>query len=192
MRQRVGEARAVHVQLHAVRFGERRDLGDFLQRVDGAGLGRLRDADHGRLRAVHVAFAEGFQRTRDRLRRQLAVLAFDQHELGAMRVEFHRAAFVHRDMRMVVTDDRAVLRAERGQRQRIGRRAGHHREDRDVAFEDLRHGGLELRRQRIVAIGGHGAGIRGGEGLKDFGGGAIGVVAGEIHALCLGCCVATR
>src|SRR5579875_2657036 len=77
---RVGEARAVHVEGQAVaaRHGtQRRNL---LGTVNGTGFGLLGDADDGRLDVMDDSGAGN--PLREHLRRQLAVLAWTGDELG--------------------------------------------------------------------------------------------------------------
>src|SRR5271155_4557889 len=117
MRERIGEARAVHMQLQVIRLCDGGNRGDFAQRIDSAELGRLREADGGRLGMMHDTFLEVLERRLDGAWYQLAVFAFDRYELRAMGEELRRAAFVDRDMCFGVAEDRAVLRAKRGKRE---------------------------------------------------------------------------
>ena len=126
MRDRIGEARAVHVQAEPARAGELADRGDFVGRIDQAIFGRVGDRDRVRLDLVDVVGG-----SRRSPRGSLSGVSFApspsaEHQLGAMRVEFGRAAFVVLDMRVAVADDAAVRRAQRGEREAVGGGARRH------------------------------------------------------------------
>src|SRR3546814_10476166 len=65
----------------------------------------------------------------DRFGGQLGAGAVREPQLGAVGVEFGRAAFVILDMRVAVADDAAVRRAERGEREAVRRGAARHRSE---------------------------------------------------------------
>src|SRR3546814_6902472 len=77
-----------------------------------------------RLHLVDVV-SDGRQHGLNRLRRQLRALSLAQQQLGAMGVEFWRAALVILDMGVAMADDAAVGWTERRQRQRVGRSEEH-------------------------------------------------------------------
>src|SRR5262249_56058803 len=79
-RQRVGEARAVHVQFQPVPVRRRGDRGDLFGRVDRAALRRLGDADRGGLREVHHAIDRLGERFGELPRVELAGRAVDAEQ----------------------------------------------------------------------------------------------------------------
>ena len=80
--QRIGEARAVHMQLEPVAVRRRGDRGDLVGRVDGAALRRLRDADRGGLRMMDDAVDRLGQRRGQLLGIDLAGRPVDQASLA--------------------------------------------------------------------------------------------------------------
>jgi hypothetical protein len=114
---------------------------DFGQRIDLPRLGRLGDRHRTGLGEMDVRPAGGERA--DGVGGQLAVLGLRDQQLGSVGEEFGRAALVGLDMRGGRTDDAVIALAERGQRQRIGRRAVEG--EKDLAF------GLE---QRAEGVGG--------------------------------------
>ena len=118
--------------------------------VDEAVFGGVGDREGVRLGLVDVVADRG-ERGGGGLRRQLGADAFGEHQLGAMGVEFGRAAFVVLDVGVAVADDRAVRRAQGGEGERIGRGAGGDPQGRDLGLEqigeDARRGAGSTRRR---------------------------------------------
>ena len=179
--ERIGEARAVHMQLDAIALSRRRDGGHLGRAIAGAGFRRLGQADGRRLDVMHHALMGRRQRRLDLRRAELAVLAHQIHQLGAAGIELRRAAFVDADMGVALAIDGAEGRRHHREGKRIGAGPGRHRKCREIGLEDLLQLGLDAGRQRVLAIGGDRAGIGPGEGCEDFGRGAGDIVAAEIH-----------
>ena len=140
---------------------------------------------HPGLDLVDVAAMAGKSRV-DTGRRQPAVRTGDQQQLSTTAEELRRAAFVDVDMRFVVADDRAIGRHHRRQRQRVGRGAGRHRQDRAVVAEERPEHAVEPGAQIVAVIGPgtgrHGGGDRG----QHFVAGGSGIVRQEVHGARLG------
>src|SRR5262249_58705980 len=77
------------------------------------------------------------ERAPQRLGGDLAGVAGEAHELDSTAEEFRRTAFVCRDVRLVMAEDRAPGRGEMRQRERIRRSSGGHQKDRDVVGENF-------------------------------------------------------
>ena len=137
--QRIGEARAVHVQRQAVRLGDRRDRLDLVEAIDRADLGRLGDRDRDRAAGVDECRPRSGRSRASRLSGSMRPSAPSTGaEPRAAGEIFRRAAFVVDDMRLAVAEGRCRPACwQRDQRQRIRRRAGADEEDRDLALEDL-------------------------------------------------------
>ena len=153
---RIGEARAVHVHLEVAALGDRRDRAHLLDAIDRAQLGGLGQAHHLRLRVVDVV-ALGHQRFH-RVRRELAeprrgALGFAHQQLRAVGEELRPAAFVGLDVRHRAADHRVVALAQRGQRQRVGRRAVEDEIDVAVGLEELAQSFRDLLRPAVLAVG---------------------------------------
>src|SRR3546814_3714530 len=73
----------------------------------------------------------------DRFGGQLGAGAVREPQLGAVGVEFGRAAFVILDMRVAVADDAAVRRAERGEREAVRRGAARRSEEHTSELQSL-------------------------------------------------------
>ena len=179
--ERIGEARAVHMQPHAIALAGRRDRRHLGRAIAGAGFRRLGQADGRGLDVMHHALMGRGQRRLDLGRADLAVLAHEVHELGAAGVELRRAAFVDADMGVALAIDGAEGRRQHGEGERIGAGPGRHRKGGEIGLEDLLQLRLDAGRQRVLAIGGDGAGIGPGERREDLGRGAGDIVAAEIH-----------
>ena len=82
-RQRVGEARAVHVQPEAARFRQLGDRADLVERVDRAEIARLGEVDRGGLAAMQLAGLDRRQRLAQRVGADPPVVAGDRHQLEA-------------------------------------------------------------------------------------------------------------
>ena len=111
MRDRVGEARAVHVEAEPARLGEIAERGDLVGRVGQAVFGGVGDRQRVRLDLMHVVADPG-EHARHRIGRQLRARSVGEQQLGAVEVEARRAAFVVLDMRVAVADHRAVRLAQ--------------------------------------------------------------------------------
>ncbi len=129
---------------------------------------------------VHAVRAE---RGGERRRRETAVLAGQQRELRAAGEEARGAALVHGDVRLVVGEDRPVRRAERGERQRVGRGAGGHGEGAHRGAEELAERAVEALRPLVVAVGARQPVVGGVERREELRTGAAGVVAEESQGL---------
>src|SRR3546814_18776032 len=90
----------------------------------------------------------------DRFGRQLGAGAVRQPQLGAVGVDFGRAAFVILDMRSAVADDAAVRRAEHREREAVPR--GHARppQGAELGFAERRKAIVELRAPAVAVIAG--------------------------------------
>ena len=113
---------------------------------------------------------------------QLRTLACEWHEPQAAAEEFGRAAFVPHDMRQLMREDRTVRWRERRQRERVGRRAGRDREDRDARAEEAPEGLIERQGPAIVAVGTGRARVGCLDGGEEFRADAGVVVTVETHA----------
>ncbi len=110
-RHRVGEARAIHVDLQPVLFGLRPDRLDFLDGVHRAQLGGLREADCARFRIMDIRAA--FDHALDAGRIDLSVRAGQQQHFRAVGKKFRRSAFVRFHVRGLVAQN-AVIRLAHG------------------------------------------------------------------------------
>ena len=121
--QRIGEARAVHVQLQPMAMRRGGDGGDLLGRIDGAALGRLGDADGGGLREMHArrrpAGPAPGRASSDRSCRPAPSM---RNSLAPAGVELRRVGLLGRDVRRRMAEDRAPRRRAAGQRQARWRR----------------------------------------------------------------------
>jgi hypothetical protein len=156
-------------------FGDGRHLGGT---VDGADLGGLRQRHHARLGEVDVAAPR--DRLEHGLGRELAALAADGQQLGAVGEEFRPAAFVRLDVRQLVADHAVVALAQRGQRQRVGDGAVEDEIDVAIGLEQRAQAVGDAPRPVVLAVAGGIAGIGGEQGLQGFGADARAVVAGEL------------
>ena len=179
--ERIGEARAVHMQLHAIALAGRRDRRHLGRAIAGAGFRRLGQADGRRLDVMDHALMGGGQCGLDLGRAHLAVVAHQVHQLGAAGIELRRAAFIDADMSVALAIDGPEGRRHHRQGKRIGAGPGRHRKCCEVGLEDLLQLRLDAGRQRVLAIGGDRAGIGPGQRREDFGRGAGDIVAAEIH-----------
>ena len=134
--QRVGETGAVHVHAQAPRA---RSSASAAPRpgVDRAEFGRLRERQHAGALFVFAAAHGGEHRGRPPAGVSLPAGAAHADQLGAAGEHLGRAALVDLDVRLVMADDRAVRRAARRQRQRIGGGAGDDQIGGQVALEDV-------------------------------------------------------
>ncbi len=105
---------------------------DLVHAVDQTRFGRLGDGDRAGLGKMNVGSAQ--REGADSLGRQLAVGAGGDQKLGSVREKLRGAAFVGLDMGGGRADHAVIGLAERGQRQRIGRRAVEGEEDLGVFF----------------------------------------------------------
>ena len=151
--QRIGEAGAVHMQGQPGRLGDGGDRIDFVEAVDGAGLGRLRHGDRHRLAAMDAAATGALDFLFQPARVHLARRPIDRGKLGAMREEFRRAAFIRIHMRFAVAEHVTARTIGTGQRQRVGSGSGGDEEHGDVTFEHLRQRLLDLLVEVARAIG---------------------------------------
>ena len=119
----------------AVVAGDAGQHPELVRRVNLAHLGRLGEAEAGRLRPVNLARAGSGERGLQRSRHDLAEAFLDARHLGAAGHELGRAAFVVLDMGGTARIDHAPGRRQRGDSQRVCRGPGHHREDPDLGLE---------------------------------------------------------
>jgi hypothetical protein len=181
MDQRVGEARAVHVQgqpVPAARGAERRDR---VRVIDSAPLGGLRNADGLGLDMVDPAIDGAGDRGLDLRRRDAAIGRGQRQQLGAAHEKLRRAALVRGDMRLLVAQHRPIRVDQCRQRQRIGGGAGADRIDRQVSLKECGGARGQARGERIGAVGGDDAVVGCCHRLHDLRAHGRGVVAGEIH-----------
>ena len=97
-RERIGEARSVHLHLQSLALCDDRERRDFLGSIDRPELSRLREGEHRRLQAVYRRGVAVDCRAQ-RLRSQLPVLAPDEGHLRATGEKAQRAAFVRENVR---------------------------------------------------------------------------------------------
>jgi hypothetical protein len=120
-RHRIGETCAVHVNGHVSAARKLRDRRDFVRPVNGAQLGRLRDADGARLvRVQFVLFGHDRFGLADV---DLAIASAHYEQSGAFREKFRCAAFIDPNVRMFMTDNAVKRLAELCQGERVGRGA---------------------------------------------------------------------
>jgi hypothetical protein len=147
----IGEARAVHVEAEPARAGHFTQRRDLVRRVDQSVFGRIGDRQSRRLHLMHVV-ADRREQGLHRVRRQLGAFALRQQQLGAVGVEFGRAAFVILDMGVAMADDALMRLAQSGQRERIGGRAGRHPKRPHLAPEQVRERAVQPFAQCIAVI----------------------------------------
>ena len=127
--------------------------GDLLGRVDRAVLGRLGDADGGRLGEMHHAVDRLGERLGELLGIDLAGRPVDAHEPGAG-VELDGVGFLGRDMRDRMAVDRAPRRRAAGERQHVGGGADAHRIGDQVGLvEDVAQAVLDALRPLLGTVG---------------------------------------
>ena len=158
--------------------GERRD---FVVRIERAGLGRLRQRQHAGLRRLHQSAGVAQQGVAQRVRRDLAIEPGNADELGAAHEELGRAAFVIVNVRFLVAEHGLPGPGERGQRQRIGARAGGDEEGRHGPLENLAQQRLGALRIGVRAIGRRVDAARRDNGLENLRRDPRAVIAGEMH-----------
>ena len=105
------------MQEHLVLPGKRRNLADFIGRIDRTQFGRLSNADHSRL--VRMQFVLACQRRFHFVQIQLSVLSSSRNQLGATCEKFAGAAFVIFNVRVLVTENAVKWLAELGQGKRV-------------------------------------------------------------------------
>jgi len=132
--ERVGEARAVHVQAEPARLGQFAEGADFGGTIDQAIFGRIGERDDGRLDLVDVV-ADGLASRGGHRRGHLRPGPVEQHQLGAAGKEAGRAGFVDFDMRIAVAQDCPIRRTKRGEAEAIGRGAGRDPEGADLGLK---------------------------------------------------------
>src|SRR5579864_1604849 len=148
----IGKARAVHVDFHAPGMGQLGELRDLLGTVAGAELGRLCEGERRGLHAVHVPGVR-LERRSDGGRVELAVRAGQQLQLPTSGEKAGRAALIHRDVGLMVREDRPVGGTQGRERERVGGGAGGHREGLYLRAEMLTERRVEAQRPIILAVG---------------------------------------
>ena len=142
--------RAHHVDAQVVLFRHAPERADFIRRIDGAQFRRLGEADDAGLGVMDVgAFLD---HAFDARRIDLAVLAGDLQDLGAVGKELRRPAFVGLHMGQFVAEDAVIGLAHGGEREGVGRRAVEDEEDFAVGLEDFADEVRRAGRPRIVAV----------------------------------------
>ena len=180
-RDRVGEARAVHMHRNPRRMRHLRQPRHLLDGVGGARLGGLGQRQRALLHVVHPGARGEAQRVGQRVGRDAGVGAAQQGELGAAGVELRRAALVLLDMGVAVAIDRRPRRAETRQRQRVGGGAGGDQIDLCGPLEHRRNQRLNPRRAVVIAIGLRRAVVGARHRLEHLGRAGGDIVAGEQH-----------
>ena len=168
----VGEPCAVHVEAEPALLRQRADRSDFEGKVHAAVFGGVGDRDRVRLDAVDVV-GDRVDDCADRVGGQFGPVAVSEEQLGAVGVEFGRAALIVLDVRVAVADDPAVRRAQCGEREAVGGGAGGDPEHRDLGLEQFGQPAVELLAPRVAGIGGVervGGGDRGHDLRVDRGG----------------------
>ena len=152
--QRVGKARAVHVQRQRMALGDGRDGRDLVEAVDGADLGRLGDRNRHRPAGMDEFRRETGDRALETCRVDAAERPVDRVRAASRSAKiFRRAAFVLDDMRLAMAEGDAAGLGVGGERQRVGGRAGRHEEHRHLALEDLAEALVDGAVEIAVAIG---------------------------------------
>ena len=108
-----------------------------------------------------------------RVGRDLAGFAGKADELDSTAIEFRRAAFVRRDVRLVMAEHGAPGRREMRERERIGRGSRRHQENRDLTRKHLGESLLDAPRPDVLPIAQRRALVRprnSGEDLRGDGG----------------------
>jgi hypothetical protein len=131
---------------------------------------------------MHVG-ADRLQPRRHDIGQQLGADARQRHQAGAMGVEARRAAFVDDDMRFLMADHPAIGRAQAGERDAVGRRAGGDPLCLHRRFEQVGKGAVQPRAPRVAVIAMVGM-VRAGDGGHHLGADRGGVVRKEVHGAC--------
>ena len=175
-RDGVRDPRAVDVEEQAMRAGALAEHAQFVDRVDGSDLGRLRDRDRGRLDVVRIA--DAVQLPEHVGRRELPVLDRDVDQLAA-REALEGAALVDVEMRELWADHRLVRSQRGGERDHVRPGSVPAEEYARVRTQLGAEGALDARRTRIVAVTRDVSGVGRGERGQHVGMDAGIVVAGE-------------
>ncbi len=117
-----------------------------------------------------------------RVGRDLAGFAGKADELHSTAIEFRRAAFVRRDVRLVMAEHGAPGRREMRKRERIGRGSRRHQENRDLTRKHLGESLLDAPRPDVLPIAQCCALIRPRNSGEDLRGDGGCIVACEVHA----------
>jgi hypothetical protein len=115
-------------------------------------------------------------------RRDLAAVACKSDELDAATEKLGRAAFVGRDMCVLVAEHRAPRRSEVRKRKRVGRSPGGDQKNRDLMLEEVSQSALGTLGPGIAAVGERPALVRQRDGGQQLRGNSRRVVAREIHS----------
>ncbi len=164
-----------------MRVGDVGECADLIRPIDGPGLGRLGEREHGRADVMRAAPLALHERALQSRRRDPAGGAGKPDQLGAAAEEFRRAAFVDRDVRLVVTQHGAPRGHEMGEGERIGGGPGRHQEHGDLALEERSELLLDAPGPLILPVGERRPAVGAPDGGQDFRGDPRGVVAGEVH-----------
>jgi hypothetical protein len=176
--------RPVHMQPQAVPFRRLGDRPDLVLGIDRAQIGCLGQIDRRRLAAMELPGQDLGQFLRKPVGRDFAVLAGKRNQLQTAAEKAGGICFRSVDVRQLAAIDEPPGRAERGQREGIGRGSGGDREDPHRSLEQIGKALLQRRRPFVGAVAGRGADIGPGQRLDQFGRGAAGIVAAEIdHGL---------
>ena len=172
----VRDARAVHVQSHAVAMDVVGDLAQLVDRVPRAELGGLRQRDHERLGAVLVAPAPRL--AVDQLRRQLAVVCRHREQLDPGH-PLRCACLIHVDVGGGCRDHGAPAREHRLEPDHVRPGAVEHREGLHAFAEVLDEDLLQASGVVVLAVGDLMTGIGLGDGFEHLRVDAGIVVGGE-------------
>ena len=153
----------------------------FVHGIERPALGRLRQRQNARGRAMGRAPGKPGQRRRHALRRQFSAEAGNRQQLGAAGEKLRPAAFVHLDMAFLVTRDHAVGRRQHRQGEPVRRAPGRDEKNRAFALENLRKPRRDPFREIVAAIGRGGAVIGARDRLDDLRGRARPVVRCKGH-----------
>jgi hypothetical protein len=175
-RRRVGDARSVHVQLHAERVHVVGDGPDLVDRVGRAELGGLGDRDDERLRPVLVSPAPGL--SIDQLRGEFAVGRLDGQELDAGDT-LGSPGLIGVDVRGLGAHHRTPAGDHRLEPDDVGAGAVEHREHLNALTEVLGEHIVEPCGVDVVAVGDLVALVGRRDGVEDLGMHSRVVVGGE-------------
>ncbi|MEY3940605.1 MAG: Arylsulfatase, partial [Pseudomonadota bacterium] len=160
-------------------MAQRTKCRDFRRAVDHAIFGCVGNRQCCSLHLMHIV-ANAVQTRRDRFRRHLGAVTFDQHQLRASGVETRCTAFINLNMGFTVANDALMWLNKRRKREAIGTCARCHPQHRDIAAEHSGECGIEPRTQLVTVICGIDmVGI--GHGLHDSGVHRGGIVREETH-----------
>lgn len=151
MCDRIGKARAVHMQFETSTARNITDCRDFIWPPGETIFGGIGDADRRRLHLMDIG-ADGGEAGMDGIRRDLGAVTGQQHQLCPAGEESGCAAFVDLDMRFLVAQDSLPWLDEGGERDAVCGRARGQPKHRYPCFEQVGKRGVEPLRQRVAII----------------------------------------